>query len=385
MVTAILPSMVSKSSSTAAQSRDTASNSQGPMRKSHDADHAHLAGFVGLFTGVGALLALGVYLPLPSRLQKMGLTPEKALADTYYVVGATAIAVAFACYLGLHGQSFTPSTRSQTPARANSFARRASNIFSSLPTVLKLGFTKPSLGLGFLASFVARSSSVGISLFIPLFINANVCDHPAHDVEDVKAHCRKAYVIASQLSGVSQLFALGFAPIFGYFPFRNNHFNVPLTVASLAGAVGYVLFARLNTSEASPALFVVVALLGISQIGAIVISLSLVSTFVMEKVLPQHSPSDDSGIVDNSDETTHLVNKPSPIETHEHLKGTIAGIYSFAGSLAILVLTKLGGVLFDNLGPQAPFYLLAIFNLGLLAAVIGCGILETYRNYLSSN
>ncbi|KAL8813593.1 MAG: hypothetical protein Q9200_000135 [Gallowayella weberi] len=381
MVTAILPSMVSKASPTAGQSRNTDSNSQNSMRKSHDARHARLAGLVGFFTGVGALLALGVYLPFPSRLQKVGLTPERALADTYYVAGATAIALAIACYVGLHGQLLAPSARNQAPGRAHSFGQRASNILLSIPTVLKLGFTKPSLSLGFLGSFVARSSSVGISLFIPLFVNASLCDHPAHNVEDVKAHCRKAYVTAAQLSGVSQLFALGFAPIFGYFPFRNSHFNIPLTVASVSGAVGYVLFARLNTSESSPALFVVVALLGISQIGAIVTSLSLVSTFVMGEISPPNSTSDDSGMVDDNDENTHLINKSSTTETYEHLKGTIAGVYSFAGSLAILVLTKLGGFLFDRLGPQVPFYLLAAFNLALLAAVIGCGTLETYKTY----
>ncbi|KAI4247763.1 MAG: hypothetical protein L6R40_001349 [Gallowayella cf. fulva] len=379
MVTAVLPSMVSKASSAAGQSRDAASNIEGFTRKNPNSGHARLAGFVGLFTGVGALGALGIFLPLPSRLQKVGLTPEKALADTYYIAGATAIVVAIACYVGLRGQLTALPLRDQDAARGNSIAQRASSTLSAITTVLKLGFTKPSLGLGFLASFVARSSSVGISLFIPLFVNASLCDHPAQDVEDVKAHCRKAYVIAAQLSGVSQLFALGFAPIFGYFPFSHNHFNLPLTVATLSGTVGYVLFARLNTSEISPGLLLIVALLGISQIGAIVTSLSLVSSFVMETVTPEDARSSDAGLVDDDGESTHLLHKPSTTETHEHLKGTIAGVYSFAGSLAILVLTKLGGVLFDRLGKEAPFYLLAIFNMGLFVAVVVCGGLNIYQ------
>ncbi|KAL8729845.1 MAG: hypothetical protein Q9166_004486 [cf. Caloplaca sp. 2 TL-2023] len=381
MVTAILPSMVSKVSPCAAEQREMGPNVHSQARKPRDSTHAHIAGFVGLFAGVGALFALGIYLPLPNRFQKLGITPEKSLADTYYIAGATAIVVATACYLGLGGQPVTSSMDRESSERASSAIRRASNTLSSIPTVLKLGVTEPSLGLGFLASFVARSSSIGISLFIPLFVNASLCDHPAHAVEDVKAHCRKAYVIAAQLSGVSQLFALAFGPIFGYFPFRHRHFNVPLTVAALSGAVGYVLFARFNTSEISPRLLVIVALLGVSQIGAIVQSLSLVSSFVLEeRVSAKNATTSGSGIVVDGEETTLLLNKPSRIVTHEHLKGTIAGIYSFAGSAAILILTKGGGVLFDRLSPAAPFYLLSLFNLGLLVAVVGCGTLDVYRS-----
>ncbi|KAL8929590.1 MAG: hypothetical protein Q9172_000386 [Xanthocarpia lactea] len=384
MVTAILPSMVSQAPSTAGQRPSIESDSHSSIRTPHGSRHAHLAGFVGLFTGIGALLALGAFLPIPNRLQKVGITPENALSNTYYIVGVTAIVVAIACYCGLGGGSVTWSDRSHSPARAGSGTQRAPSTLSYIPTVLKLGVTQPSLGLGFLASFVARSSSVGISLFIPLFVNASLCDDPAHGVEDVKAHCRKAYVIAAQLSGVSQVFALVFAPIFGYFPLRHRHFNIPLAVATLSGAVGYVSFARMNTSEISPTLLVVVALLGISQIGAIVHSLSLVSTFVMEEKSPTKSAVTNGSRVDTEDheETTPLVdsnNKSLTVETHEHLKGTIGGVYSFAGSLAILVLTKVGGFLFDRRGPEAPFYLLSIFNLGLLLAVIVCGTVAVYK------
>lgn len=243
---------------------------------------------------------------------------------------------------------------------------------------MKLGLTIPSLGLAFLASFVARSSSVGISLFIPLFVNARLCDHPAHEVEDVKAHCRQAYVVAAQLSGVSQLFALLFAPIFGYFPLRHSRFHVPLLVATLSGVVGYIGFAEMNTSEASPALFVIVAFLGISQIGAVVSSLSLVSSSVTEESLsPQATDAARSSSPENYEEAVSLLDRPSRRQTHEYLKGTIAGVYSFAGSLAILILTKFGGLMFDRLGSGSPFYLLAFFNLILLMAVLGCGVLES--------
>ncbi|KAL9590594.1 MAG: hypothetical protein Q9203_000581 [Teloschistes exilis] len=315
---------------------------------------------------------------MPSRLQKLGIAPGQALADTYYVAGATAIVVSIVCHLGLREKCDATATRNETSTRPTSSWQRWVASMSSIPEVFKLGVSDPSLGLGLLASFVARSSSVGISLFIPLFVNADVCNHPAQDVRDVKEHCRKAYVIAAQLSGVSQLFALVFAPIFGYLPCRRQRVNVTLTLATLSGVGGYVGFAKLNSSTVTPVLILTVALLGISQIGIIVASLNLVSHFVLDDGGPvgQKLVVDHNSMA-NSEEAPLL--PAATFETHEHLKGTVAGIYSFAGSVAILILTKVGGVLFDHLGPQAPFYLLALFNSALFLATCGYNALDWHR------
>ncbi|KAL8755737.1 MAG: hypothetical protein Q9184_004706 [Pyrenodesmia sp. 2 TL-2023] len=138
----------------------------------------------------------------------------------------------------------------------------------------------------------------------------------------------------------------------------------------------------MTPSRTSPILFVVVALLGVSQIGAIVSSLSLVSEFVTgDRSLPQESaiarfPSPAAG---DYEEISPLMDRAATSQNHEDLKGAIAGVYSFFGSLAILVLTKLGGLLFDRLGPGSPFYLLAFFNTALLLAVVGRGIFEIHR------
>lgn len=382
MVTAILPSMVPKDTSEPSQQNDLDVNSQGTIQKYRQPRHSRLAGFVGLFAGVGALLAVGAYLPIPTRLQRLGIAPRQALADTYYIAGATAIVVAIACYFGLRGEVDATPKLSENRAKASSFGQWMLHSVSTISTALRLTHSHPSLGLGILASFVARASSVCISLFIPLFVNSSLCNHPAHDVEDMKTHCRKAYVIAAQLSGVSQLFALVFAPIFGYFPFRYRRLNVPLMLATFAGMIGYGGFAKLNTSGTGPVVFFFVALLGISQIGAIVSSLSLVSSAVLdEQTSAGVTAMSGSDSMADPGETVLLLNKPPTVRTHEHLKGTIAGIYSFAGSLAILILTKLGGFLFDHLGSQAPFYLLALFNLILLLATFGCGALEWYSNW----
>jgi hypothetical protein len=52
----------------------------------------------------------------------------------------------------------------------------------------------------------------------------------------------------------------------------------------------------------------------------------------------------------------------------------MAGVYSWFGGAAILLLTKLGGYLFDSWSTGAPFYLMAIFNGMLLLASIGIDV-----------
>ncbi|KAL8874618.1 MAG: hypothetical protein Q9174_000081 [Haloplaca sp. 1 TL-2023] len=380
MVTAILPSMVSKDTPESGQRQDVDANDESRIQTHHKPRHHRLSGFVGFFTGLGALLAVGVYLQLPTRLQRMGVTPHQALIDTYYIAGTTAIIVALACVFGLRVQVY--DTYDLMNARNSSSVRsRSLHFVSTIPEALRLTLSTPSLVLGILASFVARASSVGISLFIPLFVNSSLCNDAARDVDDVKTRCHRAYVVAAQLSGVSQLVALLFAPVFGYLPSRYRRLDVPLALATSAGIVGYVGFGMLNTSEAGPGLFFFVSLLGCSQIGVIVSSLSLVSSAVLDRQRSYEAGTRwKSQPAADTEATTLLHNELPATQTHEHLQGTVAGIYSFSGSLAILILTKLGGFLFDHTGSQMPFYLLALFNALLLLAAVGCAIMENFTD-----
>ena len=376
MVSAILPSMVSTLS---VHHRDWNRSQNTDLNASSQSNHSRISGLVGLFTGCGALFAVGVLLPLAGSLRKTGLEPENALADVYYISGALSLIVAVLCYVGLLNSDNAEPKERRPQASTNSLYRQLLSFPSSLLEVLHLGVTQPTIGLGFLASFVARASTVGISLFIPLFVNARFCNR-SHEFDAIPNHCRKAYTTAAQLTGMAQLLALLFAPVFGFLPWPRCRLNLPLTVATSFGAVGYFGFALLDTSETTPVLFVVVALLGISQTGVIVASLSLVSRFVLRDSVDHGVPSTDSTATadDRTESLSLLTRKPSVCQSYEHLKGSIAGVYSFAGSLAILILTKLGGVLFDRSSPVAPFYLLASFNVLLLVGTLGCFAKELF-------
>lgn len=61
-----------------------------------------LAGYVGLFTGCGALVALVLFLPLPARFGDIdGVTPGQAVSYSFYVVGAVSLVVALFVSFGL--------------------------------------------------------------------------------------------------------------------------------------------------------------------------------------------------------------------------------------------------------------------------------------------
>lgn len=63
-----------------------------------------LAGYVGLFTGCGALVALSLFLPLPARFGEVdGVGTGDAVRYSYYVVALVALGVGGFVFVGLGG------------------------------------------------------------------------------------------------------------------------------------------------------------------------------------------------------------------------------------------------------------------------------------------
>ncbi|KAG4432268.1 hypothetical protein IFR05_012251 [Cadophora sp. M221] len=453
MVTAILPSMTgnNQESSTANENHDfhpsrpsairrsisasvdseatitpaSYSNRASPVTNGHarapvektSSSPPRLAGLVGVFTGCGALVALSIFLPLPAQFSHMkGITQGQAVADSFYVVGTISLLVASLCFFGLRGLQGeegkglrlllgkSPSSEYE-PLGSDENQRNTRAPFLPYWRLLLdstlLGFNDAQISLGYLGGFVARASSVGVSLFIPLYVNAyfirnGFCQGSPNDPSpELKKECRTAYVLAAELTGVSQLVALLCAPLFGYLSDRHRRFNVPLLVASVFGIVGYTAFANLESPEpsdikgrgGSPVVFLIVSLIGISQIGAIVCSLGLLGRGVLGdeggyNLSGQLHDAQSSGVQISNDaaETAPLVaSSAKQSKSRSHLKGSIAGVYSLSGGAAILLLTKLGGYLFDSLSVGAPFYMMAVFNGILLVIGIGAGVFREVK------
>lgn len=365
----------------------------------HASSTAHIAGYVGMFTGFGALLALFVFLPLPASFQKHGSGPGPAVQYSYYIVAGVAVVLSITCLFGLRhlksearkGWRYLLNDKPES-TQGNSLRRTMISTTKALKQAFVAGFGNSDIGIGYLGGFVARASSVGISLFIPLLVNAmftssglcsahGLADTPA-GLPDIKRRCPRAYIVAAELTGASQMVALISAPIFGYWSARTSRKSMPLAFAAVSGIIGYPLFATQfdpndENKSARAIAFVSVFFIGFSQIGAIVCSLASLGvgvlgdsskhtikpTATIEQANLDEEASEDGPLLGNT-QGTHL----------SDLKGSVAGVYSFFGGAAILILTKAGGALFDSTSTSAPFLIMAAFNGILLVATIVVGI-----------
>jgi len=217
------------------------------------------------------------------------------------------------------------------------------------------------IGLAYVSGFVARASSVGISLFIPLFVNHHFISSgkcPANpdgstlDPGQIKKNCQRAYIVASMLTGVSQLTALLTAPLFGYLTARFRRINLPLLIGACAGIAGYVSFGLVRTpdpqsGEGSVSLYFTVILIGLSQISAIVCSLGILSRGIQRETSAENHTHQNDQSNGRAQETEaepllsaeDLAPNPAPKQTisRSDLKGSIAGVYSLAGGAGILL------------------------------------------------
>ncbi|PGH03393.1 hypothetical protein GX51_04124 [Blastomyces parvus] len=419
----------------------TLPNSKAREKRPERGSTSHLAGIVGMLTGSGAVVALLVFLPLPAWFEKSGRSPAQSIKLSYYIVALLSLAVSAVCFIGLRNlpddrytgwRSLFSPPRAHTsdgpqPTTPMTSSSPLSSLFpksylSQFNASFLLGFKQPGIGLAYLGGFVARASTVGISLFVPLYVNqhfrhSGLCDksdpsNQSHifetDLGEIKQSCPKAYIVASILTGVAQLTALCFAPVFGYLSAKSKRHNVPLLSAALAGIIGYIFLTLLPTPQisgpgGSPVIFVAMALVGISQIGSIVCSLAGLSTHVLgpdhyqDTTSCHHAPDGRQtnaadhatlesfpGTRDNvSDESSALLPKPMPLAANTnnlvHIKGSVAGMYSLYGGAGILLLTKVGGLLSDKVSPKSPFYILAGFNGLLLVAGLGISVLQRWN------
>lgn len=406
------------------QKRRFATNPSVPNKS----DLSQLAGYVGMFTGIGALVAVAIFLPLPVKFSGKGVAQADAVKDSFYLVGTVSIIVAIFVSLALRGlpgeedkgfYRLLPTRNTQEQDTEEPVVSHSSpSYYQLIRSAMLLGFTDSRISLGYLGGFVARASSVGISLFIPLFVNAyfireGLCtDDPS---EDIKSSCKRAYTLASMLTGFSQLTALLAAPLFGWFngymAEKGQLSYLPLGLGAASGIVGCIAFGMLDNpdpfhgSSGGKGAILAVILLGFSQISAIVCSLGILAKGIQASALAsntttvstpdavpegQEEPSTDAEPAETT-ETAPLLpptNEMAPVAPEidrTQLKGTIAGVYSLTGGAGILLLTKLGGVLFDKTSPGAPFYMLAIFNAILLFATMVVFVVQKVRKSTASD
>lgn len=297
------------------------------------------AAMIGISTGLGAIFSVSYFLTLPTKLQT--IFSDYSMSDcirlSYTLLGGLSVAIGAVLYFFLYAKEVPSSPPSL-----------GTNYFQLLSHGLLISKHDSRVQLSYIGSLVARLTTVLTSIFIPLLVynfysKSGKCDTKNSTNHNNKDTCHDGYIFAAILTGVAQSIALLFSPIWGVLIDHDSFGKYRcLLMSSLIGLIGtfgicvhsYYTFTYNVYDPRNFVCFLMVSLIGISQIGTIMSSMSLLSSVVKD--------------------TRDLVSI-----------GSISGVYSLFGGLGILLLTIIGGGWSDKwiLGP---FCLLGIFNILLL-------------------
>ncbi|NTU59173.1 MAG: MFS transporter [Chlorobiaceae bacterium] len=270
-----------------------------------------LIAITGFLSGLGIVLLNQLFGSLPRRMVSMGFGGIEAGFWTHAVVASICVLIAIGLAIGLKGG---------TPIRHE----------ERLPLLklLSSGFVhakNPRILLSYAAAFVARGDQAIIGTFIPLWGTTAGIAMGMNPAEAVKK--------GTLMFIISQAAALLWAPVMGMLIDRWNRVTA-LTVSMGFAAAGYLSLLLIgNPLDTWSTVFFV--LLGIGQISAFLGSQSLIG---------QEAP--------------------------KEARGAVIGAFNISGAIGILLITMVGGRLFDGMSPKAPFLIVGVINLFVMVAGI---------------
>jgi MFS family permease len=272
-----------------------------------DQSRGKLVGFAGVAIGLGAL-SIGVILTrLPFIYSGAGFSELMAGRYTMFTMAGIGIVTALILAVGLKGGP-PPHTKENQSLR------------DLIITGFDAGRNNPRIMLAYLSAFVSRGDLIVIGTFFTLWLTqAGIAKGMPVD---------EAAKTAGGFFGLVMGFALLWAPIMG---FINDRLDRTITMAlALACAAFAYLAMGIIPDPLGAWMFPGAVALGIGQMSVV----SACQT---------------------------LVGQEAPKEA----RGAITGMFSLFGAGGILFITKVGGQIFDSIGPAAPFVLIGAIN-GLL-------------------
>ncbi|TKY90432.1 hypothetical protein EX895_000430 [Sporisorium graminicola] len=460
--------------------------------------HGRVAAIAGVFTGLGALVAVFVLVRLPATIaeyleQHSPANPShdldggargdvairRATVATFWLVAALALLVASITALGLkqpksrrrrleaagvltqssrrhqqdygalHDSTIALAEDSRQARRARLRQRQERRSQASLTNAIRSHvrrFVVASIGgfrlvgpvgkladspdgdetlrsrkqlaqelrMAYLGGALARAFTIGTTAFLPLLVThhyytSGLCRQlPSPDPnsplpnDELKKLCRSAFTATAILGGTAQLTALLASPLIGLLCDTLSP-TITISMTSALGAVGFYLLGvgasgfagDRTTGEEVPDPLTrlsigAAVLIGLGQIGAIVASLagcararSLVTEEQLEHTSAVSSSQGDHETADtaSASDTSRGVARRSHSEVAEQEgqgAGAIAGAYTCTGSLSILLISKLGGSLFDMYVPS-PFLLIGGFSLFVSLFGFGTSIAKRFE------
>jgi MFS family permease len=266
---------------------------------------------VGIMNGLGVIIIAVVMGGMPEALMDRGFDGDTAGRYTHWMITAICVVSAAVLATGLKGG---------TPVAAEERA--------SIAELVRSGFARARnsrIALAYASAFVARSDLVILGTFTVLWGSTAGIAAGMDSGEAVSAG-RRIFVVC-------QTAALLWAFVIGIFLDRFNRVTGLLVCMGLAAA-GYLGMGLVEDplDSAAVPLF---ALLGVGQISAFF-------------------------------GATALIGQEAPLVE----RGSVIGMFNLSGAIGIMVSAFFGGMLFDRVAPNAPFVMIGVLNLVVVAFAV---------------
>ena len=277
-----------------------------------DKDRGKASAVQGILIGLAIPMVGLVLKPMPKYFQTAGYSEILAGKISYFVVAAIAIFAAVVLFFGL--KSGLPVKRE---AKIGTF------------DLIKQGIVagkEPGVALSYMSAFVSRSDLAVIGTFLSIWVSNYGRDVLNYD--SATAAQKAGLVLAS--GGLAYLIS---APIAGWLTDKINR----VSALMIATAIGFVAYssAALITNPLGVGMFAVVSLFSVAQIFGVITSQVLVSQ-----------------------------------EAKAEIRGSVIGFFGLCGAAAQIILGIVGGWLFKNWSPTAPFVFVGLMNLLLFLAAL---------------
>ncbi|QWU90050.1 hypothetical protein CA3LBN_004408 [Candidozyma haemuli] len=313
--------------------------------------HGKLSALIGVSTGLGAVFSVSVFLTLPVKLSDHNpdLSRAGSVKLSYVILSVFALAAAVLVFTFAYDSAKSRRENGDIDAESS----RDSSYLELLKEGLQASKNNRRVQLAYVSSFVSRSTTVANSVFIPLMVFKYYSEHGkcSGSVSDAanspsKDDCYDGYVFSAILTGVAQTVALVSSPIWGVLvDSKRLGCSMTLLIAAVSGMVGAfgLCIASVGADGYDPRnalCFILVSFIGLSQIGTIIASMSLISSI-----------------------------GSTPESTEHKVIGSISGCASVCGGVGILLITKVGGSWSDS-WTFAPFFILGALNVVLAGSSI---------------
>jgi len=276
-----------------------------------EASRGRMVATTGIFNGLGIVLLTLVFGRLPRWFAQAGVDDLTAGRYTHLIVAAVAVLSGLVVAFGLK-----PGLEVRKEERP------------SIGHLLVSGFRaarNPRVALAYASAFVARGDLVILGTFTNLWGQAAALESGLSSSD--------AMVKGKMLFVVAQAAALPWAACVFFLIDRFRRVTGLALCMGLA-AIGYAsMYLVVNPLDSSS--LPLFALLGIGQISAFF-------------------------------GATALIGQEAPLAE----RASVIAMFNFCGAIGILVTSKLGGYLYDHVGPPTPFVMIGILNLVVVAAAV---------------